>query len=107
MQIRCRRRLACFSALAVMALAAALPAFAAAGESYQIWVSNEKSDDITVISGADFKVLATVPVGKRPRGIHASPDGKVVYVALSGTPVAAPAAARCPRQSDSSKRGGR
>jgi YVTN family beta-propeller protein len=90
MQTRCHRCLACFSASAVMALAAALPAFAAAAEPYQIWVSNEKSDDITVISGADFKVLATVPVGKRPRGIHASPDGKAVYVALSGTPVGGP-----------------
>jgi YVTN family beta-propeller protein len=35
-------------------------------------------------------VLGTIPVGKRPRGIHASPDGKTVYVALSGTPIAAP-----------------
>ena len=29
-------------------------------------------------------------MGKRPRGIHVSPDGKVVYVALSGTPIEAP-----------------
>ena len=52
---------------------------------YQIFVSNEKSGDLTVISGGDFKVTATIPVGKRPRGIRASPDGKTVYVALSGT----------------------
>ena len=32
------------------------------------------------------KLVATIPVGKRPRGIHLSPDGKTVYVAVSGTP---------------------
>ena len=57
---------------------------------YEIFVSNEKSGDITVISSGDFKVLATIPAGKRPRGIHASPDGRTVYVALSGTPIEAP-----------------
>ena len=57
---------------------------------YQIFVSNEKSGDITVIDGTDFKVVASIPVGKRPRGIHASPDGKTLYVALSGTPIGAP-----------------
>ena len=31
-----------------------------------------------------------MPVGKRPRGIHSSPDGRTVYVALSGTPIEAP-----------------
>jgi YVTN family beta-propeller protein len=34
--------------------------------------------------------VASIPVGKRPRGIHASPDGKFVYVALSGTPPSPP-----------------
>src|SRR5882724_3114566 len=63
---------------------------ARAGGGYQIFVSNEKSGDLTVISGNDFKVTATIPVGKRPRGVHASPDGKIVYVALSGTPIEPP-----------------
>jgi|HubBroStandDraft_1064217.scaffolds.fasta_scaffold02566_2 YVTN family beta-propeller protein len=68
------------------------PAFAAGVNSkpYEIFVSNEKSGDITVISGGDFTVVATIPAGKRPRGIHASPDGRTVYVALSGTPIGAP-----------------
>ena len=61
-----------------------------AGQNYQVYVSNEKSGDITVINGSDNQVVGTIPVGKRPRGIHASPDGKTVYVALSGTPIAAP-----------------
>jgi len=61
-----------------------------AGGDYQIFVSNEKSGTVSVIDGRDFKVSATIPVGKRPRGIHASPDGKTVYVALSGTPIEPP-----------------
>jgi YVTN family beta-propeller protein len=72
------------------ALVALLPLTGQAAQSYQIYVSNEKSGDVTVIDGGDQRILATIPVGKRPRGIHASPDGKTVYVALSGTPIAAP-----------------
>lgn len=62
----------------------------AAADNYQIFVSNEKSGSLTVISSTNFNVIATIPVGKRPRGIHASPDGKTVYVALSGTPIEPP-----------------
>lgn len=70
------------------ALAAGFPVLPAA--TYQVYVTNEKSGDVTVINGSTLKVSATIPVGKRPRGIHASPDGKVVYVALSGTPIEGP-----------------
>ena len=60
------------------------------GSDYQVYVSNERSGDVTVIDGITRKVVATIPVGKRPRGIHASPDGRAVYVALSGTPISGP-----------------
>ena len=76
------------AAAAVMLAAVSLAGYA--GPDYQVYVSNEKSDDVTVIDGADNHVLGTIPVGKRPRGVHSSPDGKTVYVALSGTPIAAP-----------------
>src|ERR1700761_4115239 len=76
----------CSSAL----LAGIFPGMASAAGSYQIAVSNERSNDVTIISGGDYSVVATIPVGKRPRGIHASPDGKLVYVAMTGTPIAAP-----------------
>ena len=73
------------------AMLLALSAFTGqAAQNYQVFVSNEKSGDVTVINGSDNKVLATIAVGKRPRGIHAAADGKKVYVALSGTPIAAP-----------------
>lgn len=77
-------------ALLVVSSGAALAA--AAQKPYQIFVTNEKSANITIIDGADFKVAGTIAVGKRPRGIHVSPDGKTVYVATSGTPIEGPPA---------------
>src|SRR5690349_21205365 len=61
-----------------------------AARTYWVCVSNELSGDVTVIDGPTHKVVATIPVGKRPRGIHPHPDGRLVYVALSGTPNAGP-----------------
>src|ERR1051325_2632154 len=58
--------------------------------SYLVFVSNERSGDVTVIDGTTDSVVATFPVGKRPRGIHAAPDGKRIFVALSGSPRMAP-----------------
>jgi YVTN family beta-propeller protein len=80
------------SAIGVLALiaSATLASPVGAAQPYQIFVSNEKSGDVTIIDGHDFKVVGTIPVGKRPRGIHVSPDGKTVYVALSGTPIEGP-----------------
>jgi YVTN family beta-propeller protein len=75
--------------LLAAALAVSLPQLAAAAD-YQVYVTNERSGDVTVIDGTTFKVVQTIPVGKRPRGIHTSPDGKTVYVALSGTPIEGP-----------------
>ena len=58
--------------------------------SYLVFVSNERSADVTVIDGATDDVVGTFPVGKRPRGIHARPDGRRVFVTLSGSPRMAP-----------------
>ncbi len=57
---------------------------------YRVYVTNEISGDLSVIDSATMDVVATIPLGKRPRGIHASPDGKTIYVALSGSPPAPP-----------------
>ncbi|NDD65851.1 MAG: hypothetical protein EBZ36_18020, partial [Acidobacteria bacterium] len=57
---------------------------------YRVYVTNESTGDLSVIDGATREVIATVPLGKRPRGIHASPDRKTIYVALSGSPPAPP-----------------
>lgn len=57
---------------------------------YRIYVTNEVSGDLSIIESATMSVVANVPLGKRPRGIHASRDGKLIYVALSGSPIAGP-----------------
>src|SRR6185295_532477 len=58
--------------------------------TYHIYVTNEGSNDVSVIDPTTNEVAMTVVVGKRPRGIHASPDSKTLYVALSGSPNAGP-----------------
>ena len=65
------------------------PAQPVAG-AYRIYATNEISGDLSVIDSASNEVIATIPLGKRPRGIHASPDRKTIYVALSGSPVGGP-----------------
>ena len=57
---------------------------------YRLYVTNETSGDMTVIDSSNFEVVENVHLGKRPRGIHASPDGKLIYVALSGSPIGGP-----------------
>ena len=60
------------------------------GRGYRVFVTNEGSGDLSVIDGPSGSMIATWPLGKRPRGIAASPDGRHLYVALSGSPVAGP-----------------
>ena len=62
----------------------------APSRAYRIYVTNERSGDLSVIDAATHEVIATVPLGKRPRGIHASLDRQTIYVALSGSPIAPP-----------------
>src|SRR5262245_33167331 len=47
------------------------------------FVSNEVSRSVSVVDLTTRKVIATIPLGERPRGIHVSPDGKQLLVALS------------------------
>ena len=39
---------------------------------YHVYVTNEYSGDLTVIAGGTNEVVATFPLGKRPRGIKVS-----------------------------------
>ncbi len=64
----------------------------AAEPGYWVCVSNERSGDVTIIDGNRQSILAKIAVGKRPRGIHASPDGRSLYVALSGSRISGPPA---------------
>jgi PQQ-dependent catabolism-associated beta-propeller protein len=56
----------------------------------RVYVTNEMSGDLSIVDGNSFKVVQTLALGKRPRGLKLSADGKRLYVALSGSPVAAP-----------------
>ena len=71
-------------------LFAVLAACGPSGPPYKIYISNEGSGDLTVIDPVTMETLATVPIGKRARGLHASADGKLIYIALSGSPFAPP-----------------
>jgi len=73
---------------ASLAVAASLlPAGARAARAY---VSNEDDGTVTVIDTQRLTALATVAVGKRPRGLVLSPDGASLYVALTGLPKCPP-----------------
>jgi YVTN family beta-propeller protein len=89
---RCRTSDMNRSVLTVVFAVAAAAAVTVRAETpnYSLFVSNERSGDVTVIDGSTDVVVATFPVGKRPRGIHASPDGTRVLVTLSGSPRMAP-----------------
>jgi YVTN family beta-propeller protein len=70
--------------------APAAPAALAPKPAVRVYVTNEASGDLSVIDAATQTLIVTSPLGKRPRGIKASPDGKSLYVALSGSPNAGP-----------------
>ena len=71
-------------------LAALLSSCAPSGPSYKVYISNEGSGDLTVIDPVKMEAITTVAIGTRARGIHASADGKQIFVALSGSPSAPP-----------------
>src|SRR2546427_5047362 len=56
-----------------------------AGAELRVFVTNEKSDDVTVIDAATRTVVGTIRVGKRPRGVAVSPDGRRGYVSNSNS----------------------
>ncbi len=77
--------------LVIILSAIASPSQKSADSShFRIYVTNERSGDLTEIDSPTLQVIATMPLGKRPRGIHASPDGHFLYIALSGSPLAGP-----------------
>jgi polar amino acid transport system substrate-binding protein len=53
------------------------------GGELRLFVTNERSNDVTVYEAASGRLLATIPVGRRPRGVVGSPDGRTVFVASS------------------------
>lgn len=50
----------------------------------EVYISNNASDTVSVISTATDTVIATVSVGSKPDALAVSPDGKKVYVGQHG-----------------------
>ncbi len=62
----------------------------AANAGFRVYVTNEGAGEVAVLDGQTLEVVTRIPVGKRPRGIAVSRDGRRLYVALSGSPPAPP-----------------
>lgn len=77
---------------AAFGLLAALagPARAADSSAERLYVSDETGGNVVIVDPRARKVVARIPVGKRPRGIVLSHDHERVYVALTGSPAAGP-----------------
>src|SRR5215469_16837555 len=71
-------------------LAGASLALAPAAGAARAYVSNEDDGTVTVVDTQRLTALATLPVGKRPRGLVLSHDGTRLYIALSGLPKCPP-----------------
>jgi len=73
-----------------LGFALTLVAATAVAQDYVVYATNEDSNDVSIIDGASNAVIATVAVGKRPRGLKVSPNGSRLYVAVSGAPKCPP-----------------
>lgn len=88
----CRQPAALESRIAALVAAIRAPAGAAVtgASSYLVYVTNEGSGDVSIIDPVARAEIARIVIGKRPRGLVASPDGRLLYVAVSGSPNAGP-----------------
>jgi YVTN family beta-propeller protein len=66
------------------------PAERARAAQERLYVSAEQSGEIIVVDPVSAQVVQRIAVGKRPRGLMPSLDGKLLYVAQSGSPRAGP-----------------
>jgi len=71
-------------------LAVALLALSSPTRAERAYVSNEDDGTVTVIDADRGVAIVTIAVGRRPRGLALSPDGKLLYVAVSGLPKCPP-----------------
>jgi YVTN family beta-propeller protein len=71
--------------LAIVAVTLAGPA-----EANRVYVSNEDGHSVTVLDADSAATIATIAVGKRPRGMKLNRDGSRLFVAVSGLPKCPP-----------------
>lgn len=84
-----RRCLVATAALSGL-LCAGLSAHAGEAANQRLYVSDESGGNVVVLDPVAGNVVATIAVGRRPRGIAVSADGSRLYVALSGSPNGGP-----------------
>ena len=82
--------LAVLASLAAGCRSTDAPAPSPAASGLRLLVSNETGGTIDIVDPVAGRLETRVAVGKRPRGLKVSRDGKVLYVALSGSPIAPP-----------------
>lgn len=73
-----RRRRRAGAACALLAALAGWPLHAQTA-----YVSDEQANVVHVLSAPAWTEVAAIPVGRRPRGMAPSPDGRLLYVAAS------------------------
>lgn len=71
-------------------LAIAIGAFTSTHAAERAYVSNEDGNSISVLDTQQAEVIATIDVGKRPRGLKLDREGRTLYVAVSGLPKCPP-----------------
>lgn len=75
----------------VVALVAGIAAFCSGNAlAERAYVSNEDGHTVSVFDTERGEVIATIAVGKRPRGLKLTRDGSRLFVALSGLPKCPP-----------------
>lgn len=77
------------AALRVLGLAG-LFALCPCADAERAYISNEDGQTVTVIDTDKAEAIATLAVGKRPRGLKLNRDGSRLYVAVSGLPKCPP-----------------
>ena len=82
---RQRRRLVTATVVLVLAAIALSVSSTAWGAELRVFATNEKSDNVTVLQAVTHKLLGTISVGQRPRGIATSRDGRRIFVANSNS----------------------
>ncbi|HEY6483141.1 MAG TPA: beta-propeller fold lactonase family protein [Steroidobacteraceae bacterium] len=87
---RCAPQILVSARLSGLLLGTLLAGAPLAAQAARAYVSDEDDNAISVIDTDRGVVIATVDVGKRPRGLKLSRDGAHLYVAVSGLPKCPP-----------------
>lgn len=62
----------------------------ASDAGYLVYATNELAGEVSILDPARQVEIGRIAIGKRPRGLVASPDHRTLYVAVSGSPIGGP-----------------